>query len=46
MDEVRGEVARRGGGEGECVEENGCASPALSQGAPPPLRQAAVCLAQ
>lgn len=27
MDEVRGEVAPRGGGEGECVEENGCALP-------------------
>lgn len=27
MDEVRGEVAPRGGGEEECVEEKGCAFP-------------------
>lgn len=45
MDEVRGEVALRGGGEEECVEEKGCALP-LSHKVPPPLHQAAVCLAQ
>lgn len=27
MDEVRGEVAPLGGGEGECVEENECSLP-------------------
>lgn len=36
MDEVGGEVALRGGGERECVEENGCALPLILTKSPLP----------
>lgn len=35
MDGVRGEVAPRGGGEGECVEEMGVCPPPHSHKVPP-----------